>query len=116
MNAVHTPTYHRAEYHGFHAGGSAFVYLVNAGAIFEIDEQVQEVLDRIGGQELSHAALVRELADEGGDLPDAEALVRELRAAQLIHLGAASVSVPEAPPADFPLQALVLNITNQCNL
>ena len=116
MNAVHTPTYRRAEYHGFSAGGSAFVYLVSAGAIFEIDEQVQHVLDRIGGKELSHASLVRELADQGGDLPAAEALVRELRAAQLIHLGATPLSVPEAPPADFPLQALVLNITNQCNL
>lgn len=61
MTVMQAPTYRRAEYHGFDAGGSDFVYLVSAGAIFEIDPDVRAVLDRLDGQELTHAALVREL-------------------------------------------------------
>jgi uncharacterized protein len=116
MTVMQAPAYRRAEYHGFEAGGGHFVYLVSAGAIFEIDADVRAVLTRLDGQELSHAALVRELASDGRDPAEAEALVRELRAARLIQLGAAVPVMPQAPPADFPLQALVLNVTNQCNL
>lgn len=32
MTVMQAPTYRRAEYHGFDAGGSEFVYLVSAGA------------------------------------------------------------------------------------
>ena len=118
MTVMQAPTYRRAEYHGFDAGGSEFVYLVSAGAIFEIDTHVRVVLDRLDGQELTHAALVRELVAEGSTAEEADGLVRELRQARLIHLGHAMpvAEAPQAPPADFPLQALVLNVTNQCNL
>ena len=118
MTVMQAPTYRRAEYHGFAAGGSEFVYLVSAGAIFEIDTHVRVVLDRLDGQELTHAALVRELVAEGSTAEEADGLVRELRQARLIHLGHAMpvAEAPQAPPADFPLQALVLNVTNQCNL
>ena len=40
MTVMQAPTYRRAEYHGFDAGGSDFVYLVSAGAIFEIDARL----------------------------------------------------------------------------
>ncbi|MEK7342605.1 MAG: quinohemoprotein amine dehydrogenase maturation protein [Pseudomonadota bacterium] len=116
MTVMQAPAYRRAEYHGFAAGGSAFVYLVSAGAIFEVDADVRAVLDRLEGQELTHADMIRALTSEGRDAAEAEALVRELRAARLIQLGAAAPVMPQAPPADFPLQALVLNVTNQCNL
>lgn len=116
MTVMQAPAYRRAEYHGFAAGGSDFVYLVSAGAIFEVDEDVRAVLDRLDGQELTHADMIRALMSDGRDAGEAEALIRELRAAWLIQLGAAAPVMPQAPPADFPLQALVLNVTNQCNL
>lgn len=116
MTVMQAPAYRRAEYHGFAAAGSDFVYLVSAGAIFEVDADVRAVLDRLDGQELTHADMIRALTSEGRDAAEAEALVRELRAARLIQLGAAAPVMPQAPPADFPLQALVLNVTNQCNL
>ena len=116
MTVMQAPAYARAEYHGFEAGGSTFVYLVSAGAIFEVDADVQRVLGRLDGRELTHAALIRELTSDGSDPAEAEALVRELRAARLIQLGVAAPVMPQAPPVDFPLQALVLNVTNQCNL
>lgn len=104
MTVMQAPTYRRAEYHGFAAGGSEFVYLVSAGAIFEIDTHVRVVLDRLDGQELTHAALVRELVAEGSTAEEADGLVRELRQARLIHLGHAMpvAEAPQAPPADFP--------------
>lgn len=116
MTVMQAPAYRRAEYHGFAAGGNDFVYLVSAGAIFEVDDDVRAVLDRLDRRELTHADMIRALTSDGREAAEAEALVRELRAARLIQLGAAAPVMPQAPPADFPLQALVLNVTNQCNL
>lgn len=117
MTVMQAPTYRQSEFHPFAAADHDFIYLVSAGAVFEIDDAVRSVLARLEGQELTHAALVKELMEQGQSQAEAEELVRELRNSQLIHLGhALPVSTPEAPPANFPLQALVLNVTNQCNL
>ncbi|GGN42605.1 thioether cross-link-forming SCIFF peptide maturase [Novosphingobium indicum] len=111
--------YRLGEMHEFSAADQPFMYLVSAGAIFALDEGAHAVLRRLETESLSHGELVAALLDSGYTRQDAEELIREL----LFVLGIVSDKVslspapaPSAPPADFPLQALVLNITNQCNL
>ena len=98
------------------------IYLVSAGAIFALDGAVGDVLAMLDTQEVSHGDLVARLASPGassmGMSPaDAEDLVRELRLARVIVSDqTVAAPAPAKPEGDYPLQALVLNITNQCNL
>lgn len=122
MTAPLAHRYRRGDLHAFDAAGVDFVYLANAGAIFALDGQTRRVLDLIGDAGMAHGDLVATLAAEGMDAADADGLVRELRLAraiepeQVVGTLARERLLPSAPPADYPLQALVLNVTNQCNL
>lgn len=117
MTAITGPRYRRGEMHSFQAADSEFMYLVSAGAIFQLDDVSAGALARLDEAEMTHAELVGALTEGGYSEADAEDLVRELRLVQAIVTDrAAPLPGPTAPPADFPLQALVLNITNQCNL
>src|SRR6478735_8653908 len=117
MTALPTPNFRRGDYHPFTAAGLDFIYLVSAGAIFQMDEGASRLLAELDERELSHAEMVEALAAAGYSQADAQDLIRELRFAQVIvSTQARAVPAPAGPPPDFPLQALVLNITNQCNL
>ncbi|MET0365767.1 MAG: quinohemoprotein amine dehydrogenase maturation protein [Sphingobium sp.] len=118
MTEMMTHRYRRGELHEFKAAGNDFMYLVTAGAIFALDEGASAALARLGETEMSHPELVETLAERGYSQEDAEDLIRELRLVQGI-LSDDVIPAPApllTPPKDFPLQALVLNITNQCNL
>jgi len=110
--------YRSGEIHEFRAAGADFIYLVTAGAIFEADALTRKVLDLLGTHgEIDHDDLVRALVADGVAATDAEELVRELRLARAIEsTQVVHALMPAAPPADYPLQALVFNVTNQCNL
>ena len=115
------PRYRRGELHEFRSADQDFIYLVSAGAVFALDEGARYVLARLAEQDMTHPELAAALVDEGYSQDDAEGLIGELRQVQGIVLLApgqepARAPSPASPPADFPLQALVLNITNQCNL
>jgi uncharacterized protein len=99
-----TRTFRRGELHDFEAAGRRFVYVVPAGAIFELDEDA--------------SALVDDLADGRPGSPEAypTELLFELAQARVIVPDDAPAESPQNPPAVFPLQTLVLNLTNQCNL
>jgi uncharacterized protein len=81
-----------------------------------LDSAASAVVKRLSGGEATHEDLVEGLAEEGFTFDDASELVEEM------YLSRAIVSrghVPETvanPPAGFPLQSLVMNLTNQCNL
>jgi uncharacterized protein len=107
MIAAAAPIYRLSEFHAFEGCGRRFVYLP-AGAIFEIDQAVQGALAALSGGPATRAEL---LARTG----DAE-LVDELVQMRIIVAGDAVREPVEDPPADFPLQSLVMNLTNQCNL
>ena len=109
--------YRLGEFHDFNAGGSRFLYLVPAGAIFELDTASATLIDRLKEGAASHDQLLTDLVSRGGLPPaDAEELVEEMFHARAI-IGEDFVQEPvQEPPADFPLQTLVLNLTNQCNL
>ena len=107
--------YRLGEFHPFTAGEHQFIYLP-AGAMFELDEAAERLIRRLEQGEASHPTLVGELMASGYGRADAEELIGELRLARVIMSGEEIVAPPVNPPADFPLQALVMNLTNQCNL
>jgi uncharacterized protein len=106
----------RGEFHHFEAGGRRFLYVVPAGAIFELDDAAATVVDCLEDASLSPGALVEDLARQGVSTGDARELIVELLEAGVIVDGLRPLDPPHSPPSDFPLQTLVLNLTNQCNL
>ncbi len=110
--------YRAGEMHRFSAAGAQFVYLPQAGAIFALDEATDGVLGLLGDGVAAHDDLVAALTGQGMTMADAEGLLRELRMVRLVEAEnvVARAPVVDTPPDDFPLQALVLNVTNQCNL
>lgn len=117
MTVMLNERYRRGELHPFEAAENGFIYLVSAGAIFALDEVTQSVLTLLDQGEMTHAELVGALVAAGNARDDAEGLVRELRLVGVIHSDQVlRAPPPAAPPMDYPLQALVLNVTNQCNL
>jgi uncharacterized protein len=100
-------TYRLGEFHRFEAGGSDFLYLVPAGAIFELDEPSGALLNRLSSGEVPHEQLISEFDEE---------LVEEMFNSQAIVTRDYVPEPVQDPPADFPLQTLVMNLTNQCNL
>jgi uncharacterized protein len=116
VTAAQARNYRLGEFHSFEGGGRRFLYLVPAGAIFEIDDATANVIGRVEGAEVPHASLLDSLNRDGFDSSDAEELLKELYQARVLVTGHVPPPRPESPPADFPLQTLVLNLTNQCNL
>ena len=117
--AVLTPAaspYRLREYHPFEAAGEKFLYLVPSGAIFALDKIGREVIDRVGEQDLYKEQLVQLLLDRGYERRDIESALGEMEHADVILRGAAAPQMPKVPDATFPLQRIVLNVTNQCNL
>jgi uncharacterized protein len=109
--AVDTGLCRLNEFHEFEGGGSRFLYLVPAGAIFEVDDDVASVLDRLRGGAMDREQLIHELGS-----PGAGELISELESVRVLVNAEAVPDAVEAPPANFPLQSLVMNLTNQCNL
>ncbi len=115
MTGSAAPAYRLGEFHPFAAAERKFIYLP-AGAMFELDEAAGRLIRRLEEGEVSHPELVDELMASGYERVDAEELIGELRHARVIVTGDAVTAPVANPPADFPLQALVMNLTNQCNL
>src|SRR5690348_15655895 len=105
--AVTEATYRLGEFHAFEGGGRRFLYLVPSAGIFEVDDAVAGVLARLKRGEATRADL-SEIAGED--------VIDELLQAHAIATAGGWSEPPQAPPLDFPLQTLVMNLTNQCNL
>lgn len=117
MTVMMPQRYWRGELHEFEAAENGFIYLVSAGAIFALDDVTKSVLDLLAKGPMSHADLVAALVAAGNDRADADGLLRELRLVGAIQSEEVMPSaIAAGPPMDYPLQALVLNVTNQCNL
>jgi uncharacterized protein len=90
--------------------------MVNSGGIVALDEVSDALVQKLEGRTLSGDDLIRETVADGYAT---QAVMESLR--ELWQLGAISDGVPKPVtsqplPDDFPLQSIVLNITNQCNL
>lgn len=105
------------EFHTFGARGARFLYMVPSAGIFRMDDAGCAILDALEAGPLDTDALVDALSDDfDADriLETIEELV-EIRAVG--HPHAPKEQVPnDLPPADFPLNTMVLNVTNKCNL
>ena len=117
MIAAETGTLQLGEFHEFEGAGKRFLYLVPAGAIFELDEATSTVLAELSPGAVPRSELIGRLSNRGFPIQDAAELVEELAMSRVIVSGDASpYEAIEEPPADFPLHSLVMNLTNQCNL
>lgn len=102
------------EFHAFAGGGKSFLYLVPSGAIFELGPAAAAVIER-----LKTATRTKEqLASDLSAIPSSEVeeAIDELHQAHAISTGDGFDDSPQKAPMPFPLQTLVLNVTNQCNL
>jgi len=116
VNATTSPALSLGEFHPFEGGGRKFLYLVPAGAIFEVDHAAALVIEELSKASLAPGQLAAALAQGGVPAADARELIVELLEAGVMVNGPRPAAAPENPPAGFPLQTLVLNLTNQCNL
>jgi uncharacterized protein len=102
------PVYRLGELHEFRSLGRRFVYLVQSAAIFELDDLAAAVIDRLAQGNATHDELVAHFSEES---------IQELLDTHAILSG--DSKIPDGIQnltAVIPIQTLVLNLTNQCNL
>src|SRR5262245_30619929 len=118
MSAIETlasaAKYHLREFHSFEAAGAGFVYLVPSGAIFALDKIGSEIVERIRSANPTREELVQFLLDRGFTAIEIGSALMELEQSAVIVQGDFIPQKPSVPVQRFPLQRIVLNITNQC--
>ncbi|HUO29604.1 MAG TPA: quinohemoprotein amine dehydrogenase maturation protein [Bryobacteraceae bacterium] len=114
--ATGTRVYRLGEFHRFAVAGAHFLYLVPAGAIFAVDAAVGKLMNCLTGGERAHDQLVGELAAGGMSIGEAEELIAELVQTSVIIGRDWKPDQAQPLPGVFPIQTLVMNLTNQCNL
>jgi uncharacterized protein len=109
-------TYRAGEHHSFSAAGVDFWYLVPSGSIFALEGIGKDILALLGTRSLDRTSIVKSMLACGYDLPSVEAGLDEMIELDAIASSGRKMPMPEVPLKEFPLQRVVLNITNQCNL
>jgi uncharacterized protein len=109
-------TYSLGEFHRFQGAGQEFLYLVPSGGIVALDGMTTEILQRLDQTSLSREDLVAGLCSDGYTSGEVEECIDELRDVKAIRNGEKEYTKSEPLPETFPLQTIVLNVTNQCNL
>lgn len=109
-------TFRLGEFHPFSGGGQDYLYLVPSGAIFALDPLSRSLLGQLKAGERSQDELITDTTAQGFAAPEVEETIRELYQAHVIANGNGFPAEVQAVPMPFPLQTLVLNVTNQCNL
>ena len=109
--------YRQGEFHAFEGGGQNYLYLVPSAAIFALEDLSSAVLELLKGRELTREQIIGELLARGYASSSIEETLDELHQAHAIALGEGFIEPRlEAPQQPFPLQTIVMNVTNQCNL
>ena len=108
--------YHPAEHHRFEAAGKRFLYLVPSGAVFGLSGLSQEIFDLLENCPLSREELTGTLLGRGYELDDVETTLDEMEEFDVVSSGRPKKTFPSLPEQTFPIQRIVLNTTNQCNL
>lgn len=119
MSAAVLPSparYKLCEYHEFESAGTRFLYVVPSGAIFGLNEIGRDILQFIAERELTREELVEELLGHGYQPRDIGLSLLELEQAEVITHDDRAPDRPGVPARAFPLQRVVLSVTNQCNL
>jgi len=109
--------YRQGEFHAFEGGGQNYLYLVPSAAIFALEDLSSAVLELLKDRELTREQIIAELLARGYASSSIEETLDELHQAHAIALGEGFVEPRlESPQQPFPLQTIVMNVTNQCNL
>jgi uncharacterized protein len=105
------------EFHPFEAFGARFLYMVPSAGVFRLNETGTAVLDALAAGPRDVDALVASLSLRYGD-DEVLQTIEELTDIRAIgDPSAPREQVPnDLPPPDFPLNTVVLNVTNKCNL
>jgi uncharacterized protein len=108
--------YSLGEFHRFEGAGKEFLYLVPSGGIVALDGMTSEILQHLEQTPLSGEDLIGRLSSDGYSSSEVEECIHELREVKAIRNGQKEYAKSEPLPESFPLQTIVLNVTNQCNL
>jgi uncharacterized protein len=108
--------YSLGEFHRFEGAGQEFLYLVRSGGIVALDGMTSEILQQLEQTPLSGEDLIGRLSSDGYSSSEVEECIHELREVKAIRNGQKEYAKSEPLPESFPLQTIVLNVTNQCNL
>jgi uncharacterized protein len=108
--------YRSGEYHSFSAAGVEFLYMVPSGSIFALEGVGKRVMQLLAAGELQRDALIDRVLGMGYALAEVEATLQELTEIDAIDCGTPREEEFAVPLQEFPLQRVVLNVTNQCNL
>jgi uncharacterized protein len=106
------------EFHTFDAAGHRFAYLVPSAAVFALDECASAIVGLLEAGPSSPDDIERALGERFGVVEVKDTL------AELVRVRAVGAGGAEAPLrakkilplTPLPLQTLVVNVTNQCNL
>lgn len=105
------------EFHRFEAEGQTFAYLVPSAAIFALDPCALALVDVLTTQQ---TATIESLVAALGERFPAQQVwdtLGELHCARVVSEALAPAPAPKILPlTPIPLQTLVVNVTNQCNL
>ena len=111
------------EFHSFEAAGRRFVYLVPSAAVFALDACSEAVMTALGAGPRAAADLTQDLATrfDQADVSDTLAELQRVRVVgEMVDkpkgLSPQSPMPKIVPLRPVPLQTLVINVTNQCNL
>ena len=104
------------EFHQFEASGQQFLYLVPSAAVFALDDCSRAVLDCLADAPADPEAVTARLSPRF-DQGEVRAALAELHRIRAIGAAAQALARPKILPLHpVPLQTLVVNVTNQCNL
>jgi uncharacterized protein len=106
----------RREFHQFEAAGQPFVYLVPSAAVFALDDCSGAVLETLRQGARDADGIVADLSTRFAP-HEVAGTIAELRRVRAIGDVARPDHAPKIVPLKpVPLQTLVVNVTNQCNL
>ncbi|MGY8779759.1 MAG: radical SAM protein, partial [Longimicrobiales bacterium] len=105
------------DFHPFDAHGARFLYMVPSAGIFRMDEAGCAILDELAAGPADVDTLVDRMSGRF-DVDRVLGTIEELTEIRAVgDPSAPREQVPnDLPPADFPLNTMVLNVTNKCNL
>ncbi len=116
MNTTQAPTLSVGEFHPFEASGQHFAYMVPSAAVFAFDDCSTAVIERLRERPQTPAELLAALGDRFSPAELRDTLT-ELHRVRAIEDQLARPPAPKIIPlAPMPIQTLVVNVTNQCNL
>ena len=104
------------EHHAFEAAGTRFLYLVPSGSIFALEGIARKIVDRFSEDDFDSDSIVGFLRSSGYAMPEIFQTLGELEQAEVLQRKNRPAVTPVLPQESFPLQRVVLNVTNQCNL